>query len=679
MHFYDLAKTCLLLLLCFGSFGCKQTIQMKIDLDNLNDFYGNPFPTVTRQQANGQIDLTGFPRPQHALTQHYAQVIEEDILGYTTIMPIYLPLTGPLDTARLPANDWDYANNNAPIQVIDIDPNSSERGRRFPLRVGMTKRRDSYRPEHLLQLLPTLGINLKPNTRYAAIVTNQIPVAENATLLQHPTLTTLLNGELPEGQYAAKTASGFSALNAQLAQDNLPTESIIAATVWKTGDPAAPLLTAANAVAQWPAPQPIELEPFIEYDDYCVLKGEWDVPGFQQGTPPFAFQKYGGAIEYDDQGSPLVQYSRRAPFVVALPKRPMPASGFPLVMYNHGTGGDSHQVYTRGKTLMDGTQEIGRGPSEVLAQRGWASSGMGGHMALEHLGKLGTVDGYMAYNFLNPRAMRDNFVQMVLERVLFRNLLNSLQLDPHACAGTTLPPAHQHIFFNTHMQAYMGQSLGSYLTGMLTAADPNPVQGSVFTGAGGGWIEFVFGPTDPINLQYLVEIAALQLSPLEHLDVWHPVPMAAELAMGVANNLHYVERILQRPTKTAPHVLVIEGHNDHQVPENIQRPLVTALGVELAGDEVGTQESDMILPYLLMNGRQHHAYPVKENVSVSNQGLRTAVVVRYEEDATPGVDGHYVSFQLDAAKHQYACFFEQLLHNRSPWIIEGEFQTGACP
>ena len=657
--------------------GCKQAVEMKIDLGNPSNFFTNGFPTDLRVNDQGNIDLSLFPRMSHQLTRLYVKETEQRAKGYTLSMPIYLPFTGPIEVNKLPTDDDAYQAPESPIQLIDVDPLSKDYGRRFPLKVSMTWRKDTYRPNHLLQILPTIGINLKPNTTYAAIVTKQIPVAEGYVLRQNPVLGKLLSRETIGSEVTFKALQVFAPLRDWLYSSEFQVEDIIAATVWTTGDPTKVMFDAAEAVSHWPSPKVKDLRLLTEYEDYCVLQGTWQVPGFQSGIPPYAYPNYGGAIDWLSDGAPEVHYYRDAPMVVTIPKSPMPDDGYPLLMYNHGTGGDAVEVYTRGKEAPDGSQDIGGGPSRIAALRGWAASGMGGHLSFDHLGILGTLDGYVAYNFINPVAWLGNMQQMALERVLFRRVLNNLKIPANLCPDAA-DESDQPYFFNPEMQAVMGQSLGSYLTGIQTAIDPLPYQGAIWSGAGGSWIEFVFGPTDPIHLQYVAEVVALNLPLIDHLDLWHPIPMLAEMLVGPANNILYTDQILRNPRKTPPHVFVIEGYNDHQVPENIQRPLLTSLGVDLAGDDIGESKEDSVFYYMQWGGAVQTALPAGNNKYVPNYTNRTALTVRYREDEATELDGHYVAFQLEAPKHQYGCFLQNLSEDKAPIIVAGENWNSDC-
>lgn len=659
--------------------GCKHSVEMTFNLEGGDGFYANGFPTDLRVTHDGHVDFTGFPRLNHVLTRRYVDTTARQIRGYSLSMPVYLPFTNAFDMARLSTRDTDYLADDAPVQLVNIDPDSAGYGQRLPISVSQTWQSDRYRPNHLLQILPTLGLNLLPDTTYAVLVNDRMPVLSGGELQQHPLLAGLLGDALEKDGAATgalqRAHAVFAPLRNYLSAQGIDPASIVGATVWTTGDPTAPMFAAAAALANGPAPHVHSLRASAATADYCIVSGSIDMPGFQQGMLPYAFPSHGGDMVWTNSGAPQVQYIRTAPLVITLPRQSMPAGGFPLLLYNHGTGGVAAEVYERGAVNASGVQDSEGGPARIAAARGWAS--MGGHLGSEHLAGQGDLDGYVAYNFFNPVAWRGNLQQMALERVLLRRALNQLQLDPSLCpaaAGADNSPLR----FNPSLHALMGQSLGSYIGGIQAAIDPDPYQGLILSGAGGSWIEFVFGPTDPVPLQQVVETLALQFTPIEHLDRFHPILMLAEMLVGGANNILYTDQLLRRPAKTPPHVLVIEGHQDHQVPENIQRPLLLSLGVEPVGDDVGSTRRETVFWYLEEQGAQHWSYPVTDNVIVAGHGSRTAVVARYAPDTLSGLDGHHVTFQLDAPKHQYGCLLENLAQGRAPVIPPGGDVNDPC-
>ena len=692
-----------LLLVCAlgsGMAGCKSSnnVEMKMSLEGMEpsassatinspvggNFYYNGFPTDLRRNDDGSIRINDFPRRLHILTNTYVNAITKynRIGGYHTISPIYIPFTGAIDIASLPTQDLDYTSADSPIQVVDVDPDSAEYGRRFPLEVSMTQKMDSYRPVDLLQIIPTLGINLRPDTTYAALVTDQVPVPEGNSVTQNPELAALLDPAQSELMPGDKALAVYAPLRDYLAQQNINTSGIIGATVWTTGDPTKELLTAAAKVAQMPVAPATDVVLEEEFPDYCVVAGLVETPGFQKGVIPYALT--GGQVEYTDDGAPVQQYSRKARFVVTIPKHTtMPAEGFPMLLYHHGAGGNADQVFTRGKYLRTAIDivlpysvlERGNGPSQIAAERGWASSGFAGHMSLDHVG-LGLGYGMFGYNVFNPVALYNNYYQMVWERVYFRRFLNQLELDAGLCPEADPGEGHTAFRIDPDMEVLMGQSLGNWTSSLQLAADPAPVQGVLFTGVAGTWIKLF---TNNATFRSAMSAGVVSLLPGQKLDTAHPFLMLMEWLMGGADPVTHMDSVLRYPNKTAPHILTMSGVDDTGSGEHVQRTHMLAVGVDLAGDDLGDSYDTTLFPHLEIGGAQQYPYPVVNNFEVPGQGPRTAVVVRHENTVRPDHNGHHVTFDLEATKHQYGCFLEYLAEGIAPLVFEGYEQGGACP
>jgi hypothetical protein len=373
----------------------------------------------------------------------------------------------------------------------------------------------------------------------------------------------------------------------------------------------------------------------------------------------------GGRQVVDANGNPVAQYDGAADFQLSVPKGAMPAKGFPLYFYVHGTGGLPSEAIDRGRwTTPTTAPPPGTGPASWLAPLGWATSCAAGPLSPSRIGLL-SADGYIAYNFFNPVAMRDNFVQMVLELVHFRKLVLNLRIDPSLCPGTDASASPDgKIRFDPDHVVVSGQSLGSYLTGML-ASTLGGFQGAVLTGAGGSWVEFAFGPKVPVDLEKIVEAFALPYP--EKLDRFHPYVSGFELACGPADNTLYLRHALDEPLpgKTPPHVLVVEGFKDEQVATGLQRALLLGLDIDMAGSDPGTSTDEQLVPVLPWSGRQQLAYPVSAN-KATPAGPRTAVLVRYLEDGI--LEGHYVAFQRPEPKRQICEFLQDIAAGRVPTV-----------
>lgn len=627
-------------------------------------FFDLPWPSDARLLPGGGPDTAGLPNP---LGKDFIRRIYElgatDAKGFSPSGVVWLrfdaPITAPVDDPLLSVAP------DSPVFVVDIDPTSSQRLTRRPVHAQVTTSASSYRPANLLQLLPVPGIALRPKTTYAAIVLRRLGAPGTPFLGQAPALTELLAGRAPAGVRGAALQQAYAPLARALVDLRLHPDDIAAATVFTTGDPAESLLKQVAHVAASPALRPSE--PLVTRDVYptfTALKSAFSAPAYQEGVPPYV---WGGRQVVDAQGLPVAQRHERAELQLSVPKGRMPATGFPLYFYCHGTGGLASQAIDRGRvTAPDGTPAPGTGIASIIAPVGWATACMAGHMSPGRIGLL-SADGYAAYNVLNAVAMRDNFVQMVLEHVHFRNLLLALRIDPALCPGTDASASPDgKVFFDPRLVVVSGQSLGSYLTGMLAGSVDDAWAGAVLSGAGGSWVEFGFGPKDPFDLQVMLE--ALTVPRGEKLDRFHPVVMAFDLAVGRADNTHYVRRLHRDapPGRKPPHILVVEGHADAQVPTNLQRALVLAIKADLAGNEAAPLVQDQVAPVLPWGGQRQLPYPLGGNLTLPTGEARTCVVVRYPEDGIK--DGHYVITQRDEPKRQVREFVDAIARGQVPIV-----------
>ena len=662
--------------------------EMILKLSWRDGFFSQGFPTDLRNN-NNRIDVGGFPRSLQLFSLTYTHQIKQTDFGYSPAMPLYMQFGTGLEMATHVSDlaPTYFANQIAPVQVIDIDPDSPDYGTHYPLAIAMTTEADQYRPQNLLQVRP-VGKPLRENTTYAMVVLRDF--ASNAAEVEpNPELTALLEGRNPWSVNplllwtdAARAKQVYAPLAEYIAAQDLVVDDIIGATVWTTGNPSRYLKNLMANVSQWQPSAPSEWVLREETADYCVLESAWEAPVLQRGVIPFFT---GGTIKFDDQGNPMVQGSRSAPIIVTIPKseQDMPVNGFPMLHYHHGTGGLATQVFERGYTSSDGTQSYEGSPAQVAAQRGWATAAMAGHLGADHQEQLRLLDrvlelipgftlNHTTYNFLNPKAMRDNFAQMLVERALYRKLVMGLSLNEALCPGAVSNSGEFH--FDPEHQAVMGQSLGS-MTASASAATDTGYSGLIATGAGnyglGLTLYYSLGETD---IGALIEDVYLNVEPgTVTSDLFHPVWAMAELMLAPANISLLTSKWLQEPEQAppAPHVMVVEGHYDEQVTLPMERPYLISLGADFINEELDVPESSQLLPDLQIAGYEQLFSPVS-----GNRDGRTVAVVRYPEDGI--MTGHHVTFQYPEPQHQYGCFLQDLAEDRVPTIIRGESLGGAC-
>lgn len=645
-------------------------VELVFEANTESNFFDRPFPLETRRTADGSPDVEGFPNPRRTTLIQDFQDTVGDRDGFSPSAPIWLRFTGPLDPSLFPTPAQSITAES-PILLVNVDPASPDVGKLTPVRIQQTDAAgDSYRPPRLLSVLPVPGHNLDESTTYALVVRDTIGTGDPERPLRvNDTLASLLTS----ASAGTPESMAFGPLRAWMAEAGVDAGSVVGATVFRTGDVTGEVARWVEWAGEQPADAPTgELTRTTVMDEYCAYEGVWDAPQFQDGVAPFTAE--GGVLQVDGDGLPVVQGTQPAPFVIAVPKTAMPAEGFPLLFYVNGTGGLARQILDRGISTETELPPPGTGPAQNLARRGIGVSGIAGPLTPERIGPEASNDGYILYNFINPRGMRDNFAQAMIEHTMFRRLVLSLRIDPTTCAGVDASAAGDGMVrYDPAKVAIMGQSLGSYLSGMLAATDPG-YRGAVLTGAGGSWIEFAFGPTDPIYLADAVGLL-LGLPVTESLDVFHPVIALFDLGVGPADNTHYVGGIHEtlRAGHEARHLLVIEGFEDDNIPENLQRALLGRVGVDLVGDDVGTER---VLDAIELAGGTQLAGPVTANRLASDGTPVTAGVVRHLPDRPQG--GHYVTFQLEAPKHQYGCFLETLFAAGTPTIVAGAGADDPC-
>lgn len=636
--------------------------ELVLDTSGQGAFFDWPWPSDARRLSNGAPDLGSLPNPRGAswIDRTY-QLAMTDTDGFSPSGTISFQFDAAINPAA--ADPLASLAPDAAVQLVDIDPRSPDRFTRHAIHVGITARADSFRPAHLLQVLPVPGLALRPHTTYAALVLRKLGASTTSWLGQNPQLTELLAGQTPAGAKGADLRRAVEPLLSALPGLGIHPDDLAAATVFTTGDPTALLIKQARHLDGLPALAPTALRQRDVYTDFTALIGSWSPPQFQQGTPPFVLG--GGEQIRDANGLPVTQRIDTAEFQLSVPKGRMPAEGFPLYLYVHGTGGVASQAIDRGAMPAPNVDPpLGSGLASYVAQVGWGTCCTAGPLSPGRIGAL-SADGYAAYNVFYPAAMRDNFGQMVLEMVLFRRLVLGLRIDPALCPGTDASAAPDgKVRFDARFVVVGGQSLGSYLSGILASIVPG-WQGAVLTGAGGSWVEFAFGPKDPFDLSLVIQLLAVPAG--ETLDRFHPLVMAFDLAVGAADNMHYVRRMLRDPLPgtVPPHLLVVEGHADLQVPCGLQRALCLAAGVDMAGSDPGPTPAEQVMPVLPWGGGSVLPYPASLNRVLPDGSRRTALVVRYLPDFR---EGHYVSVQRDEPKRQIKEFVQALGQGQAPVI-----------
>ncbi|MEO7328504.1 MAG: hypothetical protein ABI193_08000, partial [Minicystis sp.] len=386
------------------------------------DFCRAPFPSDTRLRADGHVDLAGFPVGQGTdLVHRLLDLLGEEARGFGLSAGIYFKLDAAIDEATLP-DLHGSVKESAQVFLIGVTPGAPDYLKRYPISVTFQPETSTFGTANLLSLNPLQGVPLRPKSRYAAVVLRAVHGKDGRPLTPPAALQSLLAGERPEGMSDLAFVSYGGAL-AALAEAKVDPSTLAGLTAFTTWDPTEDFGVVTEAMLA--APLPALSAPFTRkevFDDFCVYEGAIPMPEYQQGSPPYAAA--GGDWAFDAGGAPVLQRMEEARFVLTIPRRAMPAAGFPVVVMSRTGGGGERPLVDRGVQAMTGGAALvpGTGPALYFARGGFAGSSVDG----PHGGLRNVTHGdeqFLMFNVGNPRALRDNVRQSAAELVLQAHVL----------------------------------------------------------------------------------------------------------------------------------------------------------------------------------------------------------------------------------------------------------------
>jgi len=613
------------------------------------DFFAAPFPDEGRRTADGSIDVSTFPQlPPSDLLEQLVTLAGES-RDFATTSTIYFAFDGPLD----PSVEADPTNGSEAVLLLRLD----EEAEAHPIEVRFHEDGGPWGAPNLLSVLPLQGVPLAAGARYAAVVRTGVLDAAGAPIGPAPALATIEGGGIPEGMSAAAAEAHREAL-ATLAGRGI--DDVAALAVFDTQDPTAELFTWRRAALEVLPTLDAPLEAIETHDDFCVYRSTVAMPIYQQGTPPFT-EGGGGAVRFED-GVPVQQGTETARVLVTLPRQPMPADGFPFVVFSRTGGGGDRPLVDRGVRDESGEPiDPGSGPGREFAREGWAAISIDGpHGGLRNV-TMGD-EQLLIFNVANPRALRDNIRQSAIELALAAHLGPTLAIDASGCDGLAEPSAT----LSEESVVLMGHSMGATIAPLAMAIEPR-FEALLLSGAGGSWIENVVHKESPLPVRPLAE-AILGVAGRYRLHEHDPALMLLQWVGESADPPVYGRFIQDR------NVLMMQGIVDTYILPPIANATSLSLALDLGGE--GIEDTDersaaftpleALLPLV---GAEARPLPV-----AGNRRGWTAVVSQHPEG--PIEDGHEVVFQTDGPKHQYRCFLRTLAAGIAPTVPA---VGGTCP
>lgn len=629
------------------------------------DFFRLPFPNDIRLQ-NGKLDLSGFPTPGSDLlgfdpVQRYIDaLVAEKPDGWSDDPAVIFRFSGPIDF-----NTFKSKNGNDPVSWVDItDPTK-------PASAGLSwyasSARTNYVCDNWLGVRRPQGSPLTPGHVYAVWLTTAGLDSNDQPIQRSPDLTALLASTAPTDAALAAAYPAFAPFRAYLSAQGIDPSTVLNATVITAQT--APDTMAALAKAVDAAPVPVAKDwvkcgsgatspcPQATGDRACGPQNsaydEYDalvtLPIFQKGTAPYLNPSDGGGIV---TSAPV--RTEDVCMALTVPKgATMPAGGWPLVVYAHGTGGSyrDHVTSQVAGTLSDVT--LPDGSSVHFAVLGIDQ--------VEHGPRRGSGPGStdspdtLFFNFANPAAARGNPLQGAADQLSLARFASTLDASAADTGGAEIKVDPNAIVFLGHSQGATEGSLALPYSTIYKAA--------VLSGNGASLTEALLTKKNPVDVAAAVPFVLGDFDSKGGLNggAMHPVLTVLQQWIDPADPLNFAHLVgLSPPTGVSPKsVFQTYGIGDSYAP-----PATLATYALAAGMDEATPDSSVTTPDAI-GSLKPQPVPLSGNVTVSGTPITLAV----REYAPPsGEDGHFVLFDTPAANADAARFLGMAAAGELPQV-----------
>lgn len=606
-------RVCLALVL-LAACGSDSTTTAYFKVSGRTEFYELPFPNDYWRKADGHPDLSEFPT-NSVIAMTVKTIAERDLDGFGKNAAIFARFSAPLDETTLP-DPAASITDTASVYLVNVDAASPDHGQKTPVTVKFHPEKTQTQGDNRLAVRPYPGFPLDDGTTYALVITNRVHGADGDPIARDSDFSALVgNG----GDARAKTALAplFTYLDESGGDER---KDVVCATVFTTQHATMFGPAIRKGVFGTDAPVATNVVQAQTGTAYFTFTGNYTAPNFQAGEPPYL--STGGEITIGADGAATITRMESMRFALSVPPGATPATGFPIAIYSHGTGGDWQSF------LDDGT-------AAQLAAQGIATISTD-QVLHGPRNPAGTSPEVAFFNFNNPVAGRDNPLQGAADAWSQQRLALGLQITD---------TNNRVIKFDPNRVFFFGHSQGG-LTGPAYIANEPGLKGAVLSGTGGTFYLSLLTKTEPLNFPDLVE-TLIRDTPI---DEDNPSLALAQMALERSDGVNYAPLMVRKPPTGIPpkNIFQTEGFTDHYSPNAVIEAFATAIG----GDIVQLPDTKEIEGITLRGGT------VKPAGFANNAGAVTAVLAQYKQAGTS--DGHFVVFDVPSAKKQSSQFLGTL-------------------
>jgi hypothetical protein len=606
------------------------------------DFFRLPFPNDVRRKA-GKVDLRGFPTPGadvlgYDLVDRWARYVEESADGFSAYPTIVMRFAGSPDFSTL--------KQTGVVRMVDV---TTATGSDIGFGWNATTAKSKYVCGNSITARPTPGEPLLPGHVYATFVTNGVKAPGGVAIEVAPDLKALLGAADPGAPLSEAWAS-YAPLRTWAAKAKLDLATLVQATVFTVGKHTDLVGKIATAVAAAPppavtgwvkcgtAPSPC---PQAEGARACgavdpafdELHALVTLPTWQKGTAPYRTPDEGGDVALDGSGAPVAQGSAQVCLSLTVPKgAPMPATGWPLAIYAHATGGSFRSHVTDGVAARFASADAGAAHVAVL----------GIDQVAHGTRRGGSTARPEALWFVtsNPRAMRGNTLQAASDVLALARLAPTFKLLAAAS------PTGADIRFGEVMLVGHGQGA----TAVTLAAPRTAAKGVVVGGVGASFLDTVVSKRSPVDFASVAPTILGEVT----LTAAHPVLAMFQNALDPVDPLDHASLLVTAPVTQAKHSFVVYGRGDSFTPGPTQSAYTAAAGLGVAAPPNGVGAGDDIGAPIL-------PIPAGGNAASSI----TAIVRQYDRGSD---DGHFVMLRSPDATRDVERFVADVALAKTPKV-----------
>lgn len=420
--------------------------------------------------------ITGFDKTLEQLNE---------MDGFSTVGGVVVNFDGPINAQSLVIDEnaeppllgpildaTDYQKPGAPFYLVDVDLNSPDLGKPIGLIPQWYPQPADVDFSADFTLVAEPATPLRPQTKYAFVVTTALHSADNIAIARSPDMDALL-GAGAEGEYGKSVSDALGEIEKGI---GVKRSDVALATVFTTASVTAGLEATGIAARKAPVPAILsawEVQQGPEPGGRVRFKATYEAPEYRSMA--------GGTWEFD-KGTPVVQKKVGLETFLAFSKASVSGKR-PVVIYGHGLGGDKDGTWGTADRLSaidpNGVAIFGIDSPE----HGSRARDPNQDPLFAAFYFFGIDDKTQAFNIGQAR---DNFRQMAsdqLELVRLINSLGSLDLLPVG-APDGIPD------LDTSRILYIGHSFGSVQGASILALAPE-IKQAVWNVGGDGLMKLL--------------------------------------------------------------------------------------------------------------------------------------------------------------------------------------------